>query len=194
MAFVRPDVDADGETALLWLGGAFSHAIRKGRCCARAPSSSKGLFAQGGHQRQDAGARGTGGRRAGAQGRARWAGRVAVQRGSTWSPGRTVALVLELGADRAVVVPRLRAGRSGTACQGDRAAGVARRLSGRSLSPWPSSCWPGSSRLIRTVTAFSPGDVGVKRTPNQWAPVVSSSPAHFLLTVKSDRLPSLRPP
>ena len=39
-------VDADGETALLWLGGAFSHAIRKGPLLRRGTKLVEGLFAQ----------------------------------------------------------------------------------------------------------------------------------------------------
>jgi len=41
-----PSVDADGETALLWLGGAFSHAIRKGPLLRRGAKLVQGLFAQ----------------------------------------------------------------------------------------------------------------------------------------------------
>ena len=41
-----PSVDADGETALLWLGGAFSHAIRKGPLLRRGAKLVEGLFAQ----------------------------------------------------------------------------------------------------------------------------------------------------
>jgi glutathione synthase/RimK-type ligase-like ATP-grasp enzyme len=40
-----PSVDAEGETALLWLGGAFSHAIRKGPLLRPGAEPVEGLFA-----------------------------------------------------------------------------------------------------------------------------------------------------
>ena len=83
-----PSVDADGETALLWLGGAFSHAIRKGHFLRRGAKLVEGLFAQ-----EDISARTPAPRNwrspSGCSGPCPVGRTGCCTRGSTWSPGRT---------------------------------------------------------------------------------------------------------
>ena len=76
-----------GETSLLFLGGAYSHAIRKGPMLAGPDERRRGPLQGGGHHAALAVARRTRGRRRGAGGRA--VRTICCTRGWTSSPGRT---------------------------------------------------------------------------------------------------------